>query len=332
MNIQPSKAKGVTSSLLIAGLLLSFAATVPGCGDANGEGDATITEYPYKIAATVGMVADIATHVAGDKAKVTTILGEVDPHTYTPNSDDVKQLMDADVIFYVGLMLEGRMGDTFVQMARQKPVYAVTELIDSEHVLEFDGHPDPHVWMDVKAWTKCVEAVAQSLGEIDPDNASYYKQNAEAYIAELDKLDAYVRKVIHSIPEQQRVLITAHDAFNYFGEAYGIKVMGVQGMSTESEAGLERINELVRYIVDNDIRAIFVETTVVDDNMTALIEGAAKAGKEVTIGGKLFSDAMGKPGTYEGTYIGMLDHNATHIARALGGEAPAKGMQGKLGD
>ena len=174
-----------------------------------------------------------------------------------------------------------------------------------------------------------IEAAAK---ELDPSGESVYHSHAEQYSQQLKKLDDYVKKVIGSIPEKRRVLITAHDAFNYFGRAYGIEVLGIQGISTESEAGIQDINRLVDLIVQRDIQAVFVETSVADRNIRALIEGAQSRDQKVIIGGALFSDAMGQPGTYEGTYIGMIDHNATIIARALGGTAPAKGMRGKLAD
>ncbi len=288
----------------------------------------------YRVATTVGMVADIVRQVAGDKAQVQGIIGEgVDPHLYRPTSQAVKTLQGADVVFYSGLMLEGKMADMLVKLARKRPVYAVTELIDKESLLEpagMAGHYDPHVWMDVGAWKKGVEAVAQSLGEYDAANAAYYAANAAAYMKQLEELDVYARQAIGSIPERHRIMVTAHDAFNYFGRAYGIRVEGVQGLSTESEAGLEDINRLVDMVVERDIGAVFVETSVSDKNVRALIEGARSRGKKVVIGGKLFSDAMGPGGTYEGTYIGMIDHNVTTISRALGGEAPVGGMQGKL--
>jgi manganese/zinc/iron transport system substrate-binding protein len=292
--------------------------------------------YPYKVTTTVGMVTDIVREVAGDKAAVTGIIGEgVDPHLFKATRNDVSALMNADVVFYSGLMLEGKMADMLLKVARSgKKVFQVTELIDEKYLLEpeeMQGHFDPHVWMDAASWGKAVAAVAKALSEFDPKHASYYQSNAERYSKQVEQLDAYARKVIASIPEKQRVLITAHDAFNYFGRAYGIRVEGIQGISTESEAGLERINKLVDDIVKNNIRAVFVETSVSDKNIKALVEGAASRGHKIAIGGTLFSDAMGKPGTYEGTYIGMIDHNATTIARALGGDAPEKGMLGKLG-
>ncbi|TWT44598.1 Periplasmic zinc-binding protein TroA precursor [Phycisphaerae bacterium RAS1] len=292
-------------------------------------------KYPYKVVTTVGMVTDIVRQVAGDKADVSGIIGEgVDPHLYKATRNDIAALQSADVIFYSGLMLEGKMADALVRVARNgKPVFAVTERIDEKYLLEppeFAGHADPHVWMDVSAWSKAVEAVAAALTEYDGANASLYAGNARRYAAELDKLHEYIRKVMATVPERQRVLITAHDAFNYFGRAYGSRVKGIQGISTESEAGLDDINKLVTFIVDNDVKAVFVETSVAEKNVRALIEGAKARGRDVALGGTLFSDAMGPAGAYEGTYIGMLDHNATTIARALGGEAPARGLNGKL--
>jgi manganese/zinc/iron transport system substrate-binding protein len=281
------------------------------------------------------MVRDIATAVAGERAEVKGIMGEgVDPHLYTPTRSDVQLLQAADIVFYVGLLLEGKMSDTLVRIASGgREVYPVTDIMDRSFLLEsetYEGLFDPHVWMDVSAWAEAVDAVSAKLGQFDPENAEYYQANAAEYRAQLEELDSYVQRVIGSIPEQQRVLVTAHDAFQYFGRAYGIDVRGIQGLSTESEAGLEDINSLVSFLVQNDIGAVFVETSVADKNVRALIEGAAAQDHEVRIGGELFSDAMGEPGTYRGTYIGMIDHNATVIARALGGEAPAAGLNGNL--
>lgn len=289
---------------------------------------------PYKVTATTGMVGDIVRQVAGDFAAVENIMKEgVDPHLYKPKRGDVVALTEADVVFYSGLMLEGKMTDVLVRVARtNKHVYAVTEMLDVEGYVMTDksGHFDPHVWMDVRGWMKAVEAVAGALGAYDPDHAAEYRANAAAYLKQLEALDAYARTSIQSIPEQQRVLVTAHDAFGYLGRACGLKVRGIQGISTESEAGVKDINDLVEFIVANRIKAVFVETSVADKNVRALVEGAAARGHQVRIGGKLFSDAMGPPGTYEGTYIGMIDHNVTTITRALGGEAPPRGLNGRL--
>ena len=290
---------------------------------------------PLKVVCTTGMVRDIVEQVAGARAQVSGIIGSgVDPHLYKATRNDIAALTGADVVFYNGLLLEGKMSDALVRVARGgKPVYAVTELLDETKLLEpsdLGGHPDPHVWMDVTLWSSAVEVVAGALTRADPDGANTYRENAERYRGELARLHEYVTTVIASIPEKQRVLVTAHDAFRYFGRAYRIEVRGIQGISTESEAGLEDINRLVDFLVARGVGAIFVETSVADRNVRALIEGAASRGANVRLGGTLFSDAMGAPNAYEGTYIGMIDHNATKMARALGGTAPPRGMQGKL--
>jgi len=289
--------------------------------------------YPIKVGTTVGMVADIVKEVAGSQAVVTNIIGAgVDPHVYNPTRGDVAVLMKSDIIFYSGLLLEGQMTEILTKVGAKKPVHAVSELLQKEYLIHDDttNHDDPHVWMDVKGWSKAVEVVARALADFDPPNAAYYGRNAESYLGRLRELDEYARKAIASIPENRRVLVTAHDAFNYLSRAYGIEVLGIQGISTESEAGLKDINRIVDLLVTRSVPAVFVETSVSDKNVKALIEGAAARGHRVTIGGELFSDAMGSPGTYEGTYIGMIDHNVTTISRALGGNAPARGMSAKL--
>jgi manganese/zinc/iron transport system substrate-binding protein len=289
--------------------------------------------YPIKVGTTVGMVADIVKEVAGNKAVVTNIIGAgVDPHVYNPTRGDVAVLMKSDIIFYSGLLLEGQMTEILAKVGAKKPVHAVTERLQTEYLLrdETTNHDDPHVWMDVRGWSQAVEVVARALSEFDPPNAAHYGRNAEAYQGRLKELDAYARKAIASIPENRRVLVTAHDAFNYLSRAYGIEVLGIQGISTESEAGLKDINRIVETLVTRGVPAVFVETSVSDKNVKALIEGAAARGHRVAIGGELFSDAMGNAGTYEGTYIGMIDHNVTTISRALGGNASAGGMSGKL--
>jgi len=289
--------------------------------------------YPIRVAATVGMVADIVREVGQDKTTVTNIIGSgVDPHVYSPTRSDVAVLLKSDIIFYAGLLLEGQMADILVKVSRKRPVYAVTERIKKEYLIhdQATAHHDPHVWMDVQGWMQAVAVVADGMADFDPENASFYRSNAAAYQRRMQKLDDYARMAIASIPANQRVLVTAHDAFNYMGRAYGIEVMGIQGLSTESEAGLKDINRLVGTLAERNIPAVFVETSVSDKNVKALIEGAAARGHKVVIGGELFSDAMGPAGTYEGTYEGMIDHNVTIISRALGGNAPDKGMQGKL--
>ena len=313
-----------------------------GCGSSGSAPQAARTssssgyngKYPIKVIATVGMVGDIVRNVGGEHVEVTQVMGAgVDPHLYKATRDDVQTITGGAAAFYSGLMLEGKMADTLVKVARSKPVFAVTELIDESQLLEPEGsagHYDPHVWMDVAAWSRCVEVVGSALAELDPKYADDYDRNAESYRQQLTQLHEYGLKSIASIPEQSRVLITSHDAFNYFGRAYGLNVQGVQGISTESEAGLQRVNDLVDLIVGRNVQAVFVESSVPRKNIDALVEGARSRNHEVQIGGELFSDAMGETGTYEGTYVGMLDHNLTLVTRALGGTAPEKGLNGQL--
>lgn len=289
---------------------------------------------PIDIVATVGMVADIVHVVGGEQVAITQICGSgVDPHLYKPNRDDVQSIHSADVVFYCGLMLEGKMTSTLEKVGKKKPVVAVAEKLDPTTLLkpdEFEGHFDPHVWNDVSAWSQCVDVVAETLAEFDPDNKEDYLIRASEYRERLGELHEYGVKSIGSIPAENRVLITSHDAFNYFGRAYNLEVLGVQGLSTESEAGLQRVNELVDLLVTRNVKAVFIESSVSRKNIDALIEGAKSRDHNVIVGGELFSDAMGKDGTYEGTYVGMLDHNITTVATSLGGDADPKGFGGKL--
>ncbi len=321
---------------------ISLTTLVLGCGDSDKKSVAKNPEKspdrPYTVVCTIGMITDIVRNVVKEHAKVEGIIGEgVDPHLYKPTRSDVVKLNRADIVFYNGLLLEGKMTDVLVRIASSgKPVRAVTEAVldDTEYLLEKDdtsGHIDPHVWMDVQAWIKAVEVVAQTLSTFDPENSQNYSSNAEQYIEKLQTLDSYAKESIASIPESKCVLITAHDAFKYMGRATGLTVRGIQGISTESEAGVRDLEELIDFVVEKEIPAIFVETSVSDKNVKALVEGSNARNHSLQIGGTLFSDAMGKKGTYEGTYIGMIDHNVTTITQALGGNASKGGMQGKLG-
>lgn len=342
-------------AVLMAAVLMAAAAALPlaACGNraqpeataapgdgtaaaraAAADGAAAERSIPYRITATTGMVADLVGQVAGDRASVDAIIGEgVDPHLYVPTRSDVAALLEADVVFYSGLLLEGKMTDTLIKVAGSRPVHAVTELVDESLLLqpaEFAGHFDPHLWMDVSGWMQAVRAVTEALTAFDPAGADGYRRRAAAYTATLEALHQYALRALGSIPAPQRMLVTAHDAFNYFGRAYGLEVAGIQGISTESEAGLDRINRLVDLLVTRRVGAVFAESTIADRNVRALIEGAAARGHRVVVGGELFSDAMGQPGTYRGTYVGMLDHNVTTVARALGGDVPDRGFQGLL--
>lgn len=288
-----------------------------------------------RVVATTSMIADAVRQVAGPRAEVTALMGPgVDPHAYRQTRSDIARVLRADLVLWHGLYLEAQMEEFFKALETRKPVVAVGEAVprnDLRRHDEYEQRFDPHVWMAPRLWGFVVVAVRDALAAQDPEGTDIYHRNAAQHIAEIGELDRYAASVLASVPAAQRTLITAHDAFNYFGDAYGFDVVGIQGISTEAEAGLRHIETLVDLIVARDIGALFVESSVSERNVRALIEGVSAAGRQVAVGGQLFSDAMGAPDTYEGTYIGMIDHNVTTIARALGGIAPARGMHGRLG-
>ncbi|MFN3745340.1 MAG: metal ABC transporter solute-binding protein, Zn/Mn family [Hyphomicrobiaceae bacterium] len=298
------------------------------------DGSPAVAQKKLNVVATTGMIADAVKQVGGDRVQVKALMGPgVDPHTYRQTRSDIVAMTKADAVFWHGLYLEAQLEDFLRDLAKRKPVVALAEALPKDKLLGSDDYPgrrDPHVWMDPRLWKGVVEAARDQLIRLDPGGEAIFKASAARHLAEIDALATYADKAFASVPEASRVLITAHDAFKYFGRAYGYEVLGIQGISTESEAGLKQIEHLVDVIVTRKIRAIFVESSVSDRNVKALIEGAAAKDHKVVIGGELFSDAMGAPGTYEGTYIGMMDHNATVITRALGGEAPAKGLNNRL--
>jgi manganese/zinc/iron transport system substrate-binding protein len=232
----------------------------------------------------------------------------------------VRALEEADIIFYNGLHLEAGMSGVLERMEDYRKVVSVSDAIDHSTLIappEFEGAYDPHIWFDVSLWMQIVDPIRDALVEIDPGSSELYTNNAESYYTEMEALDVYVREQIESIPETQRVLITAHDAFNYFGRAYNFEVRGLQGISTETEAGTGDVQDLVNFIVDRQIPAIFVESSVPQRNIEAVQEAVKAKGFEVNIGGELFSDAMGDTGTVEGTYFGMVRHNVDTIVSAL---------------
>ncbi len=280
------------------------------------------------------MIADAARRVGGELVEVRSLMGSgVDPHSYRQTRSDIVALTRADLVLWHGLYLEAQMERFFEDLGRKRAVVAVADALPKDDLLshpDYEGRYDPHVWMDPKTWIAVVDEVTRALTKAQPAGAETFAQNASTYRAEVEKLATYAAETVAQVPESQRVLVTAHDAFSYFGRAFGFEVIGIQGISTNSEAGLNRISSLVDELVEREISAVFVETSVSDRNMRALVEGAAARGHEVVIGGSLYSDAMGEPGSYEGTYIGMIDHNVTTIARALGAPVDAGGMNGKL--
>ncbi|MFC0217123.1 metal ABC transporter solute-binding protein, Zn/Mn family [Pseudochelatococcus lubricantis] len=295
---------------------------------------AMAAEKKLNVVATTGMVADAVRSVGGEHVDVHALLGPgVDPHLYRQTSSDIAAATRADVVFWQGLHLEAQLQEFLERLGQRKTVIALGEQLPRDRLLKNDQNaalPDPHVWFDPHLWKGVVTAARDELIRLRPEARADFEAGAQAYLAEIDRVADYAAKVLASVPAQSRILVTAHDAFNYFGRAYGYEVRGIQGISTESEAGLKQVEDLVQLIVDRGIGAIFIESSVSDRNVKALVEGAAAKGHKVVIGGELFSDAAGEAGTYEGTYVGMIDHNVTIIARALGGEAPETGMDGKL--
>lgn len=283
---------------------------------------ATRAQDVIAITTTTGMIGDLARNTGGDRVAVTALMGPgVDPHLYKPTSGDIDTLSNAGIIFYGGLHLEGRMVDTFEGIARSgKPTFAVTANIPEEDLIVINDAHDPHVWFDVALWQQALDEVIARMAEAFPEDAETFQTNGAAYREELATLDAYVREQAERVPAEQRVLVTAHDAFNYFGRAYGFEVRGLQGISTASEAGAGDVQDLIAFIVERQIPAIFVESSVSPATIEAVQEGARAQGWEVAIGGQLFSDAMGQEGTPEGTYIGMVTHNIDTIVGAMLGE------------
>ena len=286
------------------------------------------------IVVTTGMIADAVSNIAEDHVNIKVLMGSgVDPHAYRQTRSDIVSLANADLVLWNGLYLEAQMEEFLIELGNERPVIAVAENVPHNLLIgsdEYVGRFDPHLWMNPSIWSNIVLNVRDALLEILPDAKTKFSDNAEIYMKEIEQLENYANNVLTSVPQKNRILLTSHDAFNYFGQAYGYDVIGIQGISTESEAGLKRISELVDLIIEKNIQAVFIETSVSDRNIRALVEGARAKGYEVSIGGELFSDAMGEPGSYEGTYIGMIDSNSTKIAIALGGDAPPAGMLNKL--
>jgi manganese/zinc/iron transport system substrate-binding protein len=310
------------SKALFLALLAALLGTA--CGPVATSGPVDLSDREtIRIVATTGMVADLVRRVAGERADLEQLMGPgVDPHLYKASERDVLALADADVIFFSGLHLEAKLADVLERIEGRIVTQAVTDPIPREDLLSppaFEGNYDPHVWFDVALWSVAIEQVRDTLVGLDPAHADAYRANAERTLADLEELDAEVRALAETVPEDKRVLVTAHDAFLYFGRAYGFEVRGLQGISTVSEAGAADVNDLAAYIAEEEIPAIFVESSVPQQTIRAVQEAVRARGFDVRIGGELFSDAMGDPGTPEGTYPGMVRHNVETIVEALRG-------------
>lgn len=274
------------------------------------------------IVTTTTILKDIVKNIGGNNVEVKALMGPgVDPHLYKASAGDVEKMMNADLIIFNGLHLEGKMTDIFEQLDQiDMKTLAAANLVDSSKLIEseeFDGNYDPHAWFDVKIWMEVVKVIKDNLVELDYENKEDYISNTEEYKKELEKLDEYVKNRAEEIPDEKRVLITAHDAFSYFGKAYDFQVEGLQGISTVAETGTLDVKELADFIAEKEIPAIFIESSVPVKNVEALQAAVRNRGFNVEIGGELFSDSLGDPGTDEGTYIGTVKYNVDTIVNAL---------------
>jgi manganese/zinc/iron transport system substrate-binding protein len=291
------------------------------CAQSGSQAAEDLSTRKIQVTTTIGMISDLAVNIGGERVEVTGLMGAgVDPHLYKASEGDVRALERADIIFYNGLHLEAGMSGVLERMSDNRKVVVVTEGTPRDLLLappDFEGAYDPHIWFDVTLWMQAAETVRDSLIEIDPPSREIYEQNASLYMAELERLHTYVLEQAQRLPESQRILVTAHDAFNYFGRAYGFEVLGLQGISTEAEASTADVQTLAEFIVSHQIPAIFVETSVSPRTIEAVQAAVQSRGWDVKIGGALFSDAMGDARTEEGTYVGMIRHNIDTIVEAL---------------
>jgi manganese/zinc/iron transport system substrate-binding protein len=311
-----SKFRTFTACIPLLAAALACACLVGACHRSGSSPD----ERPF-VVTTTGMIGEMVARIAGEDVRVEWLMPSgIDPHLFKPSQSDVQRLGRADVIFYNGLHLEGKMTEVLARMARYRTIVAVAEQVPPEELLsvdEFEDHFDPHLWLDVRLWARILDPIEHALSELLPAQAEVFRSRVDELRAELLELDAWAEKTLDSLPPERRVLITAHDAFGYFGSRYGFEVLGLQGISTVSEAGLQDVERLVRRIVEDRIPAIFVEASIPPRSIQAVQAACAARGHQVAIGGELFSDSMGPPGTEEGTYAGMVRHNIRTLMEAL---------------
>lgn len=308
--------KKVLSIILVLSMITVFGV---GCGSKN---DSVNDNGKYNVVTTTTLIADLVKSIGGEYVNVKGLMGPgVDPHLYKASAGDVRKMQEANMVIYNGIHLEGKMGDIFDDLRDgDKLIAAVSDNIDESNFIDFVTNPgnyDPHIWFDVRLWKEAAKEVAEALKKLDEEHATEYDVNLEKYLGELDDLDEYIRARAEELEEKDRVLITAHDAFNYFGNAYGFEVRGLQGISTASEAGTSDVRELATFIVQNKIKAVFVESSVPRKSIEALQEAVKAQGFEVEIGGELYSDSTGDAGTDAETYIGTFKANIDTIVDAL---------------
>jgi manganese/zinc/iron transport system substrate-binding protein len=323
------KGEGRRRQLSVVGLAAAMGAflvaiivfTASGSGS-GGPTDDAIGDGELRVMTTTNFITDTVAEVGGERVTVEPLMGPgVDPHLYRASAGDVAKLADADVVFYGGLHLEGKMEEVLEEVTERKPAVAVTSRIDHDELIPSapgsTGEFDPHVWFDVGLWSQAVATVRDALIEADPEGSHVYEENASRYLERLARLDREVRDGIASIPERRRVLITSHDAFRYLGRAYDLEVTGIQGISTQSEATTADIERIAELIAERGIKAVFVESSVPPQTIDAVVAAARERGADVAVGGELFSDAAGEPGTREGTYVGMVEHNLEQLVEGL---------------
>lgn len=297
-------------------VLLIFLVILASCKNVE-----TTRNGKLKIVTTTTMITDLVKNIGQDSVSVQGLMGSgVDPHLYKASEGDVTKLTSADVVFYSGLHLEGKLVDVFEKMGRNSNTIALAEALDKNGLIGseyFASNYDPHIWFNIEYWKQITKYLTTELGKLDPENATFYEQNKDRYLKKLDALEDEVRNTIATLPEEKRVLVTAHDAFNYFGKEYGFEVIGLQGLSTATEAGVQDVQNLAKLIIDKQVKAIFVESSVPKRTIEALQKAVQSEGYDVQIGGTLYSDALGTTGTVEGTYIGMFRYNVNTIVGAL---------------
>lgn len=298
---------------------LAMIVSLMGCANSTTQTDGKKSDETIHVVTTIAQIGEPMQLIGGDRVKVTSLMGPgVDPHLYQATQGDITTLQNADIIFYSGLHLEGRMGEIFEKLRETKPTFAIGESIDEDRLLTDEGGAiDPHIWFDLDLWKDALERATEELKQYSSEDANYFEENKQKYFAKIDELKAEATSKMTSIPKEQRVLVTAHDAFGYFGRMYDIEVVGLQGLSTEDEVGLSDIQSTVDLLLEKNVPSVFVESSINQNSINAVIEGAAKKGLDVTLGGELFSDAMGKAGTEEGTYLGMYRHNVNTVYDGL---------------
>lgn len=274
------------------------------------------------IVTTTTMITDLVKNIGGNQVNINGLMGSgVDPHLYKASEGDVSKLFNADIIIYNGLHLEGKLEEVFEKMKHQnKKIIVASDTINKKNLIEsenFASNYDPHIWFDINNWSKITSYISKKLIHLDPKNELIYKKNTQQYLIKLKKLNTQINSKINELPESKRVLVTAHDAFNYFGKQHKFNVVGLQGLSTATEAGVQDVQKLAKFIINNKIKAIFVESSVPKRTIEALQEAVNAKGHQVLIGGTLYSDALGNKGTIEGTYTGMYNHNVNIIVDAL---------------